>query len=266
MNEQRNLSEEIIDNEYLRERLDPRFGDPLYIHLSDLRVAMELVRTDERVRLLDYGAGGSPYRALFPNAEYLRADYLESPGLNYIVGADSRVDEKSDSFDIVLSTQVLEHVQEAGTYLSEAFRLLKPGGVFICTTHGTYEEHGCPHDFHRWTADGLREEIACQGFEIDKVIKMTTGPRAVMFLMELYRNRFHLSGNEQFGNFVKTMLGTIDQQQANFHHWSDEAFDAYRITDSFEREHAFYIALMAIARKPERSRKEFIFRPHSITR
>jgi SAM-dependent methyltransferase len=176
------------------------------------------------------------------------------------------VDEKSESFDIVLSTQVLEHVQQPGTYLSEAYRLLKPGGVFICTTHGTYEEHGCPHDFHRWTADGLREEIAGKGFVVDKVIKMTTGPRAVMFLMELYRHRFNLPGNDQFGNFVMTMLGTIHQQQSDFHRWSDEVFDAHRITDSFEREHAFYIALMAVAHKPETGRKEFVFRRHSIPR
>lgn len=268
MSQSPSLSEEIVANEYLRERLEPRFGDPLYIHLSDLRIGMELVRTEEKIRLLDYGAGGSPYRALFPGADYRRADYLESPGLDYIVGADSRVNEADESFDIVLSTQVLEHVQQPQTYLNEAYRLLKPGGVFICTTHGTYEEHGCPYDFHRWTADGLREEISQRGFVIDKVIKLTTGPRAVMFLMELYRHRFTQLPNEQFSNFIMTMLGTIHQQQADFHRWSDEVFEAHRLTDSFEREHAFYIALMAIGHKPETAngRKEFLFRRHSIPR
>jgi hypothetical protein len=69
------LSEEI----YLQQRLHPGPGDDLYLHLSDLRLAMNRVADDKAMRVLDFGCGGSPYRSLFPAAEYLRADLPGTP-------------------------------------------------------------------------------------------------------------------------------------------------------------------------------------------
>lgn len=39
-----------------------------------------------------------------------------------------------ESFDVVLSFQVIEHVLDEGKYLSEAWRVLRPGGRFIVAT------------------------------------------------------------------------------------------------------------------------------------
>ena len=57
---------------------------------------------------------GSPYRSLFPNADYRRADFLRQEGdvLDYILDANSCVKEKDQTFDFILSTQVLEHVDD----------------------------------------------------------------------------------------------------------------------------------------------------------
>jgi SAM-dependent methyltransferase len=38
------------------------------------------------------------------------------------------------TFDTVLSFQVIEHIAEANSYLSEIYRVLKPGGTFLCAT------------------------------------------------------------------------------------------------------------------------------------
>ena len=69
-------------------------------------------------------------------------------------------------FDCVLSSQVLEHVTDPQRYLTEARRLLKPGGSLIVSTHGIWPYHPDPTDFWRWTADGLQAEIRTAGFEI----------------------------------------------------------------------------------------------------
>ena len=58
-------------------------------------------------------------------------------GLNYEgIKADVFWDGKimpfeSDSFDVVISTEVLEHVPNPDAYLIEVKRVLKPGGIFF---------------------------------------------------------------------------------------------------------------------------------------
>src|SRR5262249_49528624 len=134
---------------YLRQRMEPWPGDSLYLHLADLRMAIEGLRSDEPLVILDYGSGGLPYRSLFPPADYGRADFLQadSDQLDYVLDAYSRVQQESQTFDLILSTQVAEHVTDPAIYFAECFRLLKPGGRLYCTTHGTFEDHGVPYDF-----------------------------------------------------------------------------------------------------------------------
>lgn len=75
----------LADAAYNRSRLAPDVADAGYMALADLRAALEGVRSDESIRVLDYGCGGSPYRSLFPNANYKRADCVDVPGLDYVI-------------------------------------------------------------------------------------------------------------------------------------------------------------------------------------
>jgi len=147
------------NHEYIRARIAPLPGDPFYLHLRDLLDAIRGYSSSEPLCILDYGAGLSPYRSLFPNARYLRADVTDADGVEYVISDDGRISAQSEVFDLVLSTQVLEHVAAPLTYLSECFRVLKKGGRLLLSTHGMYEDHGCPYDFQRWTADGLKRDL-----------------------------------------------------------------------------------------------------------
>ena len=186
-----------MDERLIQDRLFPKPGDNHYLHLSDLLLAVRKTATSDPLRVLDYGAGSSPYRSLFPKSQYLRADIAsvssaesgeakgrpdEYPEPDYIILPDGRVPHESSAFDLVLSTQALEHVRETGTYLSEAFRLLKPGGKLFLTTHGSWHDHGDPYDFWRWTAYGLKCDLEEAGFEVLSIDKLTTGPRAVFMV------------------------------------------------------------------------------------
>lgn len=118
--------------------------------------------------LLDYGCAEAPYRAFFDAAvEYTPADLPGNPHATLILNDDGAIPAPDDSFDAVLSTQVLEHVSDPSHYLAEAYRVLRPGGRILLSTHGTFVYHPDPVDLWRWTCDGLRRTVAAPGFEIE---------------------------------------------------------------------------------------------------
>ena len=177
------MMEDLAAEEYLRQRMDPKPGDPLYLHLSDLLLAISQLSPVNHARILDYGSGGSPYRALFEKSTYHRAD-LNGPDLDFNYAPDARLPIEVGGYDLVLSTQVLEHVEDPMIYLSECYRVLNPAGHLLLTTHGLFEDHGCPYDYWRWTVYGLTKMVERAGLQVTEVRKVTTGPRAALFLWE----------------------------------------------------------------------------------
>jgi SAM-dependent methyltransferase len=170
----------------VRERAAPRPGDPFYVHLRDLRDALAAELAGGRGRWLDYGSDTSPYRHLLGRAEVRTADMLRGG-----TRPDHVLDEEgaipgvaAATFDGVLSTQVLEHVPDAGAYLREALRVLKPGGRLVLTTHGVWEDHPGPLDLRRWTLDGLARDAAEAGFRVVRRRGLTCRRRAALFLLQ----------------------------------------------------------------------------------
>ena len=118
-------------------------------------------------RLLDYGCADVPYRYLFaPDADYVAADLAGNPHATVHLNPDGTLPEPDEGFDAVLSTQVLEHVADPGVYLAEAYRVLRPGGRMLLSTHGTFVYHPDPDDYWRWTSAGLQRAVREAGFEV----------------------------------------------------------------------------------------------------
>jgi SAM-dependent methyltransferase len=137
--------------------------------------------------LFDYGCGGSPYRHLFAHCrKYVGADVTPGPTVDCLLNTNGLTQERSTTYDAVLSSQVLEHVDDPTQYLTECFRILKPGGCLLVTTHGMFEEHGCPYDFHRWTSRGLEHTLEAEGFQIIESLKVTTQIRGSIQLLHKF--------------------------------------------------------------------------------
>lgn len=118
-------------------------------------------------RVLDYGCADQPYRALFhDDVRYEGADLPGNPVADIEINEDGTLPVQSASFDLVLSTQVLEHVEDPTTYLAECFRVLKPGGTLVLTTHGLMYYHRDPEDYWRWTPASLPLVVRKAGFEV----------------------------------------------------------------------------------------------------
>ncbi|MGD0812827.1 MAG: class I SAM-dependent methyltransferase [Verrucomicrobiota bacterium] len=245
------VSESLGNAEYNRQRFHPQPRDPYYIHLADVRLFLSKYEGQSYDTVLDYGCGGSPYRSLFKAARYLRADYVKSPDLDCMIGLDARLDVSDDACDMVLSTQVLEHVFSPQDYLKEAWRVLKPGGKLILTTHGIWEDHGCPYDFRRWTQDGLRRELEEAGFQIQRVVKLTTGPRAVLFLFSQFIGQVHDSRRRLSGLAFRLLRRSSFAKAELRHQWMDRQFADHRAVDGNGGGHGIYLALGIEGIKPE---------------
>jgi len=244
------VSETLGAAEYNRQRLRPDPSDRYYIHLSDVRLFLSTYEGGSYDTVLDYGCGGSPYRELFKAVRYLRADYVDCGNLDCIIGADAKLAIPDLSCDMVLSTQVLEHVALPQSYLKEAWRVLKPGGKLILTTHGIWEEHGCPYDFRRWTADGLRQELETAGFQVNKVSKLTTGSRAILCLFAENLGSLHACKFSLLGWAFSLLKRSAFGNPASRHRWMDRNFADARMQDANVPHHGLYLALGAEAVKP----------------
>jgi hypothetical protein len=244
------LSQVLEADDYVSERLHPRASNSCYLHLADLREAIGLFGTSKRIRILDYGCGGSPYRSLFPNSEYLRGDFTPCRGLDFLLPADSSIPVPDASFDMVLSTQVLEHVPEPAHYVTECYRVLKPGGFLLLTTHGLFEDHGCPYDFQRWTADGLRFLLERAGFSMKGAKKLTCGPRALCFFINQGIWQLRAPKSSLFGFVMWGLRGFWRFNPSWLNRCADKYFKKYSVVDAGVAYNTTYIALLIYAERP----------------
>jgi SAM-dependent methyltransferase len=154
-------------------RMNPPYYSSRRYYLNQLRKQIEFTIRhyikDKGVKtLLDYGSGNSPYKPLFLPyiTDYRSADLAENPAATFHLNQKGGIEGHDKEFDVVLSTQVLEHVHDPSYYLSECFRLLQKDGLLILSTHGYWMYHPDPTDYWRWTSSGLKKIIDEAGFEI----------------------------------------------------------------------------------------------------
>jgi ubiquinone/menaquinone biosynthesis C-methylase UbiE len=112
-------------------------------------------------KLLDFGCGAKPYKSLFSHVfEYIGVD-VENEGHSHenenidIYYDGHTLPFKNETFDCILSNEVLEHVPNLRESLTELNRVLKPGGKIMVTVPFVCFEHELPYDFRRFTVNGL---------------------------------------------------------------------------------------------------------------
>lgn len=108
-----------------------------------------------RYRVLDVGCGIKPYYPFFrPYAsEYVGVD-VDNPAAD-LEGSAEALPVPDASFDLVLCTQVLEHTADPGQAVRELWRVTRPGGRVLASTHGVQVYHPAPDDYWRFTHAGL---------------------------------------------------------------------------------------------------------------
>lgn len=119
-------------------------------------------------RILEVGSldvNGS-VRPLFAGAStYTGIDFRAGPGVDLLMNAHS-LGFGDASFDVVVSTEMLEHDDEFWLSLVEMGRVLKRHGVLIITARGNgFMPHDYPADFWRFMPVSFNKLLSLAGCE-----------------------------------------------------------------------------------------------------
>lgn len=119
---------------------------------------------------------GTP-RTLFQSLvrNYTGVDLAYGDGVDQVVNACELLTVfNPDQFDMVISTEMLEHCHDWRMAISQMKTVLKPGGYLLLTTRSPgFKKHNLP-DYWRFTVDHFRRIVA--DFEIMILTKDTEKP------------------------------------------------------------------------------------------
>jgi SAM-dependent methyltransferase len=131
------------------------------------------------LRTLDIGAQNGPYAVHFPRR--IALDIKRGMGVQ-IIGDAQSLGIADSSFEVVLCTEVLEHLPEPQRAIDEIFRVLAPGGQLLLTTRFLFPIHDAPHDYFRFTKYGLRHLL--RRFEILELEEETDAVGTLAVLLQ----------------------------------------------------------------------------------
>ncbi|OGL45655.1 MAG: hypothetical protein A2W05_01840 [Candidatus Schekmanbacteria bacterium RBG_16_38_10] len=233
--------------EFTGERFIPGEGGAqiYYEHLNRYLLAQKLIRGK---RVLDFGCGegyGSNILSMKASSvigldisretvENARVKYAKG-NLNFIIGDCRSIPFKDNYFDVVISFEVIEHLEEQATMIEEANRILSHDGILIISSPNKKvftEEGGALNKFH--VKELYREEF------VD--------------LLEKYFSEVFLFGQDSVGGSIiwtekrGSKKNSVENFQSNL--MEDEKFEIQKDTlHEFEKP-LFHIAVCGKIRVP----------------
>lgn len=125
-----------------------------------------------QLSFLDVGCGGQPFRKLIEKYHvYQGLDYKAQVNDGSVIemGIDDEIiHEDLAAYDVILCTEVMEHVFNPFQAYKNLSALLKSGGRILITTPFIYPLHETPHDYWRLTPyalDRLGEYVGLKQLE-----------------------------------------------------------------------------------------------------
>lgn len=149
------------------QRTHPRLFHYDYLHLSrlhhDLKEILQALHPQgDRNICVDVGGGSSPYQELLKANGWLVVVVDPDPAVSPDrIGSINELPFDTSSVDLILCTQVLEHTGNPWRGVREISRVLRPGGVLVCSVPHVWFYHPHPCDNYRFTQEGV--VTLCQG-------------------------------------------------------------------------------------------------------
>lgn len=103
--------------------------------------------------------------------EYTGVDIKEGPGVDIICNAENLIEKFGEnSFDVVISTELLEHVKDWKKVIMNIKKICKPGGIMLITTRSYgFTYHSWPYDFWRYELEDMQNIFSdCEILKLEK--------------------------------------------------------------------------------------------------
>lgn len=128
--------------------------------------------TKKGSKILDAGAGPCPYKSKFTHCAYEATDFKdEYKVLDFVCSLD-KIPKKDETYDAILCTEVLEHVEKPQEVINELYRITKKGGKLFLTVPQEWMVHQKPYNFYYFTNYGLESLVKNAGFRKYKIVPM----------------------------------------------------------------------------------------------
>lgn len=153
------------------------------------------------MKILELGSG---IRRRSENA--VNIDIERAPEVD-ILGDAHFLPIRSDSFDVVITEAVLEHVRRPRQVVAEIHRVLKPGGVVYAAIPFLQGYHASPHDYQRYTVSGIDELFT----DFERIESgACAGPTTTLhWISREYIGLLFSFGNQWLGKLISLLVGWL---------------------------------------------------------